>query len=160
MTALPGKIRNTHAISQGIASTALTTPQSVFSLNSSSPPTRSDYQQLRRTARMLRRDILLAITEAGSGHPGGSLSELEILTTLYYCILRHDPQDPSWPDRDRFVLSKGHACPGLYAVLAHQGYFPLKDLSTFRKLGSHLQGHAHIGTPLIIFSQFLTQSLS
>ena len=123
--------------------------------------TRSEYQQLRRTARMLRMDILLAITEAGSGHPGGSLSELEILTTLYYCILRHDPQNPSWPDRDRFILSKGHACPGLYAVLAHQGYFPLKDLSTFRKLGSHLQGHAHIGTPGVEMSSgSLGQGLS
>lgn len=133
--------------SQSTPSTRSNTPNSVFSPNHSLPATRSDYQLLRRTAKALRRDILLAITEAGSGHPGGSLSELEILITLYYCVLRHDPKTPSWPDRDRFILSKGHACPGLYAVLAHQGYFPLKDLSTFRKFGSHLQGHAHIGTP-------------
>ena len=161
MAALPGKIQNMRPVSQGIASTALNSPRATLSLNGSLLPTRSDYQQLRRTARTLRRDILLAITEAGSGHPGGSLSELEILTTLYYCVLRHDPRNPSWQDRDRFILSKGHACPGLYAVLAHQGYFPLKDLSTFRKLGSHLQGHAHIGTPGVEMSSgSLGQGLS
>ncbi|MDO8750957.1 MAG: transketolase [Dehalococcoidia bacterium] len=161
MAVVPRKMQNTRTISQSTASTALKAPQAVFSPNGSLPTTRSEYQQLRRTARMLRRDILLAITEAGSGHPGGSLSELEILTTLYYCVLRHDPQNPSWPDRDRFILSKGHACPGLYAVLAHRGYFPLKDLSTFRKLGSHLQGHAHIGTPGVEMSSgSLGQGLS
>ncbi len=129
MAAVPGKMQSTRSLSQSAASTALNTPQ------------------LRRTARVLRRDILLTIAEAGSGHPGGSLSELETLVALYYCVLQHDPKTPSWPDRDRFILSKGHACPGLYAVLAHQDYFPLKDLSTFRKFGSHLQGHAHVGTP-------------
>ncbi len=154
-------MQNTRAVSQTTASTAPKAPQAVFSSNGSLPTTRSDYRQLRSTARSLRRDILLAITEAGSGHPGGSLSELEVLTTLYYCVLRHDPRNPSWPDRDRFILSKGHACPGLYAVLAHQGYFPLKDLSTFRKLGSHLQGHAHIGTPGVEMSSgSLGQGLS
>ncbi|MBF8299343.1 MAG: 1 protein, partial [Dehalococcoidia bacterium] len=147
MAPLPGKMQNTRAVSQSMASTALKAPLAVFSPNGSLPTTRSEYQQLRRTARMLRRDILLAITEAGSGHPGGSLSETDILVALYYRVLRHNPQAPSWPDRDRFILSKGHACPGLYAVLAHRGYFPLKDLSTFRKFGSHLQGHARIGTP-------------
>ncbi len=161
MAAVSGKMQNTRAVSQSVASTALNSPQAVFSPNGSLPATRSEYQQLRRTARMLRRDILLAITEAGSGHPGGSLSELEILVAIYYRVLRHDPHNPKWPDRDRFILSKGHACPGLYAVLAHQGYFPLKDLSTFRKLGSHLQGHAHIGTPGVEMSSgSLGQGLS
>ena len=73
-------------------------------------------------ARGLRRDIVQAIYAAGSGHPGGSLSELEILISLYFYALRHDPAIPTWPDRDRLVLSKGHASPGLYAVLARAGY--------------------------------------
>ncbi|MBI4201837.1 MAG: transketolase [Chloroflexi bacterium] len=119
------------------------------------------YQQLREKARAIRRDILISITEAASGHPGGSLSETDILVALYYGVLRHDPQNPAWPDRDRFILSKGHACPGLYTVLAHRGYFPKADLSTFRKLGSHLQGHAKIGTPGVEMSSgSLGQGLS
>lgn len=81
------------------------------------------------------------LTEAGSGHPGGSLSAADILTALYFNVLRHDPKNPKWPDRDRVVLSKGHGAPALYAALAHAGYFPVKDLMTLRKLGSPLQGH-------------------
>jgi transketolase len=122
---------------------------------------RVENQELRRMARKFRRDILLTIFEAGSGHPGGSLSEIDILTTLYYRILRHDPENPAWLNRDRFILSKGHACPGLYTVLAHRGYFPLANLSTFRKINSHLQGHAHIGTPGVEMSSgSLGQGLS
>jgi len=81
------------------------------------------------------------LTHAGSGHPGGSLSVIDILTTLYFGRLRHDPKRPDWPERDRVVLSKGHAVPALYTVLAKAGYFPEKQLITLRKLGSPLQGH-------------------
>jgi transketolase len=98
-------------------------------------------------ARELRRDIVQTIYTAGSGHPGGSLSELEILISLYFYALRHDPANPGWPDRDRLVLSKGHASPGLYAVLARAGYIGHDELPTFRKVGSRLQGHAHPMTP-------------
>ena len=98
-------------------------------------------------ARELRRDILQAIFAAGSGHPGGSLSELEILISLYFHALRHNPAIPSWPERDRLILSKGHASPGLYAVLARAGYIAQEELATFRKLDSRLQGHAHPMTP-------------
>jgi len=82
------------------------------------------------------------LAAAGSGHPGGSLSAVEILSALYFRILRHNPAAPLWPDRDRFILSKGHAVPVLYAVLAECGYFPEEELMTLRKLGSRLQGHA------------------
>jgi len=97
--------------------------------------------ELREVCRRVRTDILRMLTEAGSGHPGGSLSAVEILVTLFYLKMRHDPKRPDWPERDRFVLSKGHGVPALYAVLAHQGYFPREELMTLRKLGSRLQGH-------------------
>ncbi len=93
-------------------------------------------------AKKLRRDIVTMIATAGSGHPGGSLSAVEIITALYFKIMRHCPADPNWRDRDRFILSKGHAAPALYAALAESGYFPVAELSTLRKLGSRLQGHA------------------
>lgn len=89
----------------------------------------------------MRRDIVSMIASAGSGHPGGSLSELEILIALFYGVLRHRPNQPDWPDRDRFVLSKGHGAPGLYTVLAYSGYFPREWLFTLRQLGAPLQGH-------------------
>jgi len=89
----------------------------------------------------LRADIIRMTAAAGSGHPGGSLSVIDILAVLYARHLRHDPKRPDWPDRDRLVLSKGHACPALYAVLAHRGFFPKEQLLTLRKLGSPLQGH-------------------
>lgn len=98
-------------------------------------------------AKELRRDIIQTIYTAGSGHPGGSLSELEILIALYFRVLRHNPREPQWPDRDRFILSKGHASPGFYAVLARAGYFPREELATFRRLNSRIQGHAHPMTP-------------
>ncbi|MDP3879319.1 MAG: transketolase [Dehalococcoidales bacterium] len=93
-------------------------------------------------ARKLRRHVVSMTGETGSGHPGGSLSAVEIVTALYFKALRHNPEDPCWPDRDRFVLSKGHAAPLLYAALAECGYFPVEDLSTLRQIDSHLQGHA------------------
>ena len=89
----------------------------------------------------LRRDIVKMLYLSKSGHPGGSLSELEILIALYYEVMNIDPKNPSKEDRDLFVLSKGHACPGLYAVLADKGYFPKDDLWTLRKVDSKLQGH-------------------
>ncbi len=92
-------------------------------------------------AKQLRRHVITMIATAGSGHPGGSLSAADIVTALYFKIMRHDPNNPHWLDRDRFVLSKGHAAPVLYAALAECGYFPLEELSTFRKLDSRLQGH-------------------
>lgn len=108
---------------------------------------RYSVQELESMAREVRRDVINTIFTAGSGHPGGSLSELDILISLYFGAMRHDPNNPSWPDRDRLILSKGHASPGLYAVLARASYFPREELSTFRKLNSRLQGHAHPMTP-------------
>lgn len=96
---------------------------------------------LARAATKVRRDIVEMIGKAGSGHPGGSLSAADILTALYFAVLRVDPARPDWPDRDRFVLSKGHAAPALYAVLAERGFFPVEELDTLRRLGSRLQGH-------------------
>ena len=89
----------------------------------------------------MRRDILNMIFKANSGHPGGSLSAVEMIVALYWRIMKHKPSDPHWPDRDRFILSKGHAAPVLYAALAECGYFPKSDLDTLRQTGSHLQGH-------------------
>ena len=98
--------------------------------------------ELKGIAHDLRFDIVKMIGEAGSGHPGGSLSCADIMTALYFGgVLKHDPQNPKAADRDRFVLAKGHAAPALYAALAHAGYFPVEELMTLRKLGSRLQGH-------------------
>ena len=97
--------------------------------------------EMQTMAKKLRRHIVTMIGRAGNGHPGGSLSTADILTTLYFKVLRYNPQDPQWQDRDRFILSKGHAAPALYAVLAESGYFPVAELSTLRQLGSRLQGH-------------------
>jgi transketolase len=97
---------------------------------------------IKEKAAVVRRHIIESIGKAGSGHPGGSLSGTEILTALYFGdILRVKPKEPNWPDRDRFVLSKGHAAPLLYSVLAEKGFFPVEVLSTLRQLGSILQGH-------------------
>jgi transketolase len=99
-------------------------------------------EDLEAIAKRLRRDIVTMIGKAGSGHPGGSLSAVEIITTLYWKIMHHKPANPNWKDRDRFILSKGHAAPVLYAALAECGYFPKSELMTLRQLDSHLQGHA------------------
>ncbi|HIK02358.1 TPA: transketolase, partial [archaeon] len=98
---------------------------------------------LQKKAKQLRREIIEMLYKSQSGHPGGSLSEIDILIALYYTgRLKIDPKNPKNPDRDRFILSKGHACPALYAVLADLGFFPKKELDNFRKLGALLQGHA------------------
>ena len=98
--------------------------------------------ELERRANDMRADIVRMIAEAGSGHPGGSLSCADILAALYFGgVLEHDPENPEWEGRDRFILAKGHAAPALYAVLAQAGYFPREELATLRKLGSRLQGH-------------------
>lgn len=97
--------------------------------------------ELEKKARLIRCDIIRMLTQAGSGHTGGSLSVVEILTALYFRVLNHDPANPSWSGRDRFVLSKGHGVPGLYAVLAESGYFPVDELMSLRQINSRLQGH-------------------
>ena len=97
--------------------------------------------ELESIAKKVRAHSIKMIYEAGSGHPGGSLSAVDILVALYFHIMKHDPKKPDWADRDKFVLSKGHSAPALYAVLAESGYFPVEELSTLRKLGSRLQGH-------------------
>ncbi len=102
--------------------------------------------ELTATAKRIRRSIITMLAEAGGGHPGGSLSAVEILCALYFGVLQHDPKRPDWPDRDRFILSKGHAVPVLYATLAEAGYLPVEELMTLRKLGSRLQGHSKINT--------------
>lgn len=98
-------------------------------------------KDLESMANVIRKDIIEMIAEARSGHPGGSLSSAEIVTALYFKVMKHDPSDPMMEDRDRFVLSKGHACPAVYAALAESGYFPREELFSLRKLGSRLQGH-------------------
>jgi len=97
--------------------------------------------EMEAIARRLRRHIITMTGRAGSGHPGGSLSAVEILLALYFKVMRHKPQDPHWPERDRFILSKGHAAPALYATLAECGYLPLDELATLRQMDSCLQGH-------------------
>ena len=98
-------------------------------------------QKLELKARQYRRDVLDMLYACQSGHPGGSLSCVEMLQALYENVMRYDPKDPKWPERDRFVLSKGHACPTLYAILADKGFFPREELKNLRQLGSFLQGH-------------------
>jgi len=100
--------------------------------------------ELAAIAKQMRREVIEMITEAKSGHPGGSLSATEIVVTLYMDVLRHDPANPKWKDRDRFILSKGHCCPILYAVMAECGYTPKDQLNTLRKLGSIYQGHPDV----------------
>jgi transketolase len=97
--------------------------------------------ELVEKAQLLRIEVVKMIHGVGSGHPGGSLSAADIVTALYFHQLRLDPARPDWPERDRFILSKGHAAPLLYAVLAHRGFFPVEELATLRRLDSRLQGH-------------------
>ncbi|MGH2793100.1 MAG: transketolase [Actinomycetota bacterium] len=101
-----------------------------------------DVEELKTISRELRVDIIEMITEAGSGHPGGSLSAIDALVCLYFGgFLRYKPSEPGWPERDRFVLSKGHCSPAMYAVLARAGFFPRDWLKTFRRFAAKLQGH-------------------
>ena len=104
----------------------------------------SNVEELQAISKQIRRDIVEMITHAKSGHPGGSLSAVEILVTLFFDVMRHDPTNPKWPDRDRFILSKGHAAPVLYSVLAECGYTPKDQLNTLRKMGSIYQGHPDV----------------
>jgi transketolase len=123
--------------------------------------TRPDIKELKKKAVALRKDILTMLEKAGSGHTGGSLSLVEILISLYYYKLKHNPKKPDWPERDKVILSKGHGCPALYACLADLGYFPREELWGLRKLGSKLQGHPQLGLPGIeISSGSLGQGLS
>ena len=103
-------------------------------------------EEITATAQRVRRHIIRMVTEVNSGHAGGSLSAVEILCALYFGTMRHDPNRPDWPERDRFIMSKGHATPVYYSVLAEAGYFPTDELLTFRKLNSRLQGHPRINT--------------
>lgn len=103
-----------------------------------------DVTKLKEIARTLRQDIIEMLTESNSGHPGGSLSAVEILTALYFSEMNVNPDNPKCEDRDRFVLSKGHAAPVLYSALAEKGYFEKKHLKTLRKMGSILQGHPNM----------------
>lgn len=98
---------------------------------------------LEAKARTIRRSILTMVHRANSGHVGGSLGAADLVVALYYHLMRHDPERSDWPERDRFILSKGHCTPVIYAVLADCGYFPEADLATFRRPGSHLQGHPY-----------------
>jgi transketolase len=125
---------NLPSISDSVKILADSAEAEVFSFSASEA-------EMKAIARRIRRHIITMTGKAGSGHPGGSLSAVEILTTLYFKVLRHKPLDPQWPGRDRFILSKGHAAPLLYAILAECGYFPVAELLTLRQMDSCLQGH-------------------
>jgi transketolase len=102
-------------------------------------------QEIQYKANDIRKDIIEMLLEAKSGHSAGPLDMADVFATLYFNILEHDPKNPAWQDRDRFVLSAGHICPVLYATLAEAGYFPKEELKTLRKLGTRLHGHPHLG---------------
>lgn len=122
---------NTHTTSTPVPST-LPLNKNKFTLST---------KELTELAKKLRRHVITMIATAGSGHPGGSLSAADIIAVLYFKVMRYDPQNPQWPERDRFILSKGHAAPILYTALAESGYFSVEELATLRKLNSRLQGH-------------------
>ncbi|MDP8213341.1 MAG: transketolase [Candidatus Zapsychrus exili] len=111
-----------------------------------------DIDALKKKAVQYRREILETITEAGSGHPGGSLSAVEIFIALYDYKMNHKSDDPKWEDRDRLIVSKGHISPVTYVTLANCGYFPKEELKGFRKFGRILQGHVHIKVPGVEFN--------
>jgi len=116
---------------------------------------------LKSKTNQMRRLIIEMLAEAGSGHPGGSLSSTDIVGCLFFSVMRHNPKDPDWSERDRFHLSKGHCCPAVYAALSLCGYFPKKELFGLRKLGAMLQGHPDRNTPGIeVASGSLGQGLS
>ena len=104
-------------------------------------------KDLEEKAKKVRRLIVRMIAKAGSGHPGGSLSSTDLITVLFFSVLRHDPKNPNWPNRDRFHMSKGHCCPLWYALLACSGYFSEEKLMSLREFGSLLQGHPDRRTP-------------
>jgi transketolase len=110
------------------------------------PLTEKKLKNLEFMANRLRQDVIEMVSRAGSGHIAGPLDMAEIFAAMYFHILRHDPKNPDWPDRDRLILSNGHICPVQYAALAHAGYFPVEELKTLRQLGTRLQGHPHRGT--------------
>jgi transketolase len=103
-----------------------------------------ELNELINYTKIIRRDIVEMIYRANSGHPGGSLSITEIVTALYFNVMNHNPEKPDWEDRDRFILSKGHACPALYSCMARTGYFPLEELKTLRRINSRIQGHPEV----------------
>ena len=108
--------------------------------------TDDEVKRIGSIANLLRQEVIHMLVEAGSGHVAGPLGMADIMATLYFHVMKHDPKNPEWEDRDRFVLSNGHTAPILYAALAHSGYFPTEELKTLRKLGSRLQGHPHRGS--------------
>ncbi|MCX5702672.1 MAG: transketolase [Candidatus Omnitrophica bacterium] len=117
--------------------------------------------ELEQKAKQIRRLIIQMLAKAGSGHPGGSLSSADLITVLFFKVLKHNPKEPAWPLRDRFHMSKGHCCPLWYAVLAESGYFPKEKLFTLREFGSILQGHPDRRTPGVdVASGSLGQGLS
>jgi transketolase len=123
-------------------------PATARTVRDDGAPTEAELHELRLRAVRIRRHILEMLYESQSGHPGGSLSAVEIVTALYFGgHLRYDPQHPDWPDRDRFILSKGHGVPVQYAAMAEAGYFPVSELKTLRKIDSRLQGHPVYWTP-------------
>jgi transketolase len=105
--------------------------------------TSSEIRALELTANIIRQSIIEMLTEAGSGHTAGPLGMADVFTLLYFAILKHDPKNPDWEERDRVILSNGHICPVLYATMAHAGYFDVEELMTLRKFGTRLQGHPH-----------------
>jgi len=105
--------------------------------------TSQEITELEFKANEIRQSIIEMLTEAGSGHTAGPLGMADVFTLLYFGILKHDPKNPDWEERDRLILSNGHICPVLYATMAHAGYFPVEELLTLRKFGSRLQGHPH-----------------
>ncbi|MDD4939579.1 MAG: transketolase [Candidatus Omnitrophica bacterium] len=123
--------------------------------------TDAEIRELEEKAKRIRRLIIQMLAKAGSGHPGGSLSSADLVTALFFKVMRHNPKEPDWPDRDRFHMSKGHCCPLWYAALAESGYFPVEKLWSLRQLGSILQGHPDRRTPgVTVASGSLGQGLS
>ena len=115
-------------------------------------PQKLSVENLRDYALIVRKEILQILNAAGSGHPGGSLSAVEILSSLYFCQARHDPKNPTWDNRDRIIISKGHVTPVVYVTLANLGYFSKDEYALYRKFGGRLQGHVTIKTPGVEFN--------
>ncbi len=111
-----------------------------------------DLNSLKNQAILFRKEILAILQSAGSGHPGGSLSAVELLISLYGYKMKHDPQNPTWDERDFLIISKGHISAGVYVALANFGYFPKEELKQYRKFGSRLQGHVHTKVPGVEFN--------